>query len=86
MKIGISIDEKLLERVDSYADNNYMSRSGVITAALNQFMLNYECIVAIKNTSLAMRKIADTGAVDHDTMQQLEDFDRFIQMYLKGTN
>jgi hypothetical protein len=35
---------------------------------------------AIKDMALAMRKIADTGKVDHETMEELEDFQRLANM------
>jgi hypothetical protein len=35
---------------------------------------------AIKDMALAMRKIADTGKVDHETMEQLEDFERLSKL------
>ncbi len=78
-KINISIDDGLLERIDNYADNNYMSRSGLITHACSQFLNSYEIMKVVKDIGLAMRKIADTGNIDHDVMEQLEDFERFCK-------
>ena len=80
VKVQISVDEKLLERIDTYADNNYMSRSGLITFACNQFLNSAEVIMLVKDMSLAMRKIADTGSIDHETIEQLEDFERLVKM------
>ena len=70
-KINISIDDKLLERLDRVADGNYMSRSGLISMACTQYINANEIIVAMKDMSVAMRKIADAGTVDHETMEQL---------------
>ena len=36
MKVQISLDDKLVERADVFADANYMSRSGLISLALTQ--------------------------------------------------
>lgn len=80
MKVNVSLDDKLLERIDNYADNNYMSRSGLISLATVQFLNSAEIVTVIKDMSLAMRKIADNGTVDHDTMEQLEDFERVCKM------
>lgn len=80
MKVGITLDDKLLARIDEYADANYMSRSGLLSLAATNYLNAADVSQAIKNMSLAMRKIADTGKVDHETMEQLEDFERLAKM------
>lgn len=79
-KVQISVDDELLSRIDSYSDSNYMSRSGLITQACAQYLNQAEMMFLIKDMSLAMRKIAETGKVDHETMEKLEDFERFAKM------
>lgn len=83
-KINISIDDNLLERLDKVADNNYMSRSGLISMACAQYINSSEVIVAIKDMALCMRKIADEGTVDHETMEQLEDFERVCKILMSS--
>ena len=78
-KVQITLDDKLLDRIDTYADENYMSRSGLVSLAATQFLNSADITKAVKDLSLAMRKIADTGTVDHETMEQLEDFERVAQ-------
>lgn len=80
MKIQISIDDKLLERIDTYASNNYMSRSGLISFSCNQYLNGVEAMMMLKDMSLAMRKIADTGTLDSETMEVLENFERVSKM------
>lgn len=84
MKVGITIDDELLKRIDSFADENYMSRSGLLSVAATQYLNALEVQSAIKDISLAMRKIADTGKVDHDVMEQLEDFERLAKYLTNG--
>lgn len=79
-KVQISIDDELLQRVDRQAVANYMSRSGLISLACSQFLNSQDVMLAIKDISLAMRKIADNGTVDQETMEQLEDFERLSRM------
>lgn len=81
MKVQVSLDDELVNRIDAYADANYMSRSGLISYATTQFLNQSDVIMAIKNISLAMRKIADTGNIDDETMQQLEDYERMCKMF-----
>lgn len=80
MKVQISLDDKLMERVDNYADNNYMSRSGLISLACTQFLNQSDAILVIKDMAISMRKIADTGTIDADTLRELEDFERVCKM------
>ena len=80
MKVNITLDDELMQRLDNFADKNYMSRSGLVSLAVTQYLNANEMILAVKDMALCMRKIADTGVVDHETMEQLEDFERFAKM------
>lgn len=85
MKVNITLDDELMKRLDDYADRNYMSRSGLMSLAVTQYLNANEMILAVKDMALCMRKIADTGTIDHETMEQLEDFERFAKMLSTGT-
>lgn len=80
MKVQITLDDALMGRADAYADENYMSRSGLISLALTQYLNSAEVTKAIKEMAVCMRKIADNGTLDHETMEQLEDFERLSKM------
>lgn len=80
MKVNITLDDELMQRLDNFADKNYMSRSGLVSLAVTQYLNSNEMILAVKDMALCMRKIADTGVVDHETMEQLEDFERLAKM------
>lgn len=84
MKINISLDDELVKRIESYADANYMSRSGFISLACTQYLASADVVTAIKNISLAMSKIADTGEVDEETQKQLEDYERLANLLVQG--
>ncbi len=75
-KVQISINDDLLKRIDNYAQDNYMTRSGIIGTAVTEYLNTREVIMLVKNLSLAIGKIADTGNVDNETMEKLEDFER----------
>lgn len=80
MKVQITLDDALMKRVDAYADENYMSRSGLLSLAVTQYLNAAEVTKAIKEMAVCMRKIADNGTVDHETMEKLEDFERLSKM------
>jgi predicted transcriptional regulator len=84
MKINISLDDELVKRIENYADNNYMSRSGFISLACTQFLATADVVTAIKSLSLAFNKIADTGEIDAETQKQLEDYERLANLLVKG--
>lgn len=81
MKANITLDDKLMERIDNFADNNYMTRSGLISVAVTDYLNSKEMISAISDMALTMRKIADKGEVDLATLKKLEDFERLCSMF-----
>ena len=80
MKVNISLDDELVSRIENYADEMFMKKSGVISLACVQFLNAQEGIKAIRDMALAMRKIADKGEIDDETRHQLEDFERVAKM------
>lgn len=79
-KVQISIDDKLLDRIDCYADENYITRSGLISMGMSEYLNSKETMRLIKNLNVAVQRIADQGTVDDDTMRQLEDFERLCKI------
>ena len=80
MKVQITLDDELVKRVDNYADENFMSRSGFISLSLTQYLNSLKVQTAITNMAIAMRKIADEGKIDADVQRELEDFERICKM------
>lgn len=83
MKINITLDDKLLNRLDVYADENYMSRSGLISLACTQFLNSAEVVGVVKEMGAAINKIADMGGVDDDTQKQIEDLGRTMRFLIQ---
>lgn len=81
-KVQISIKSELLEKSDNFAQSNFLSRSGLISLALNQYLAQFELMKCINDMSLAMRKIADNNTLDKDSMNKLEDFERLAKLIL----
>lgn len=80
IKVNVTLDEELLKRIDDYADENFMNRSGLLSLASTQFLSQAEATRAIKEIAACFRKIADTGVVDDETQQQLEGFSALAKM------
>ena len=84
MKVTITLDDELMERIDAYADANYMSRSGLISLSCTQMLNAADVTKAVLEMSLAIKKIADKGEVDEETRTQLEDFERLSKFLVSG--
>jgi metal-responsive CopG/Arc/MetJ family transcriptional regulator len=84
MKIQISIDEKLVKRIDDYASKNYMSRSGFISLATSQYLNQNDVLSLFQELTIAVRKIGNTGTIDEDTKKLLEDFQHVYDLYNKA--
>lgn len=82
MKTTITMDDKLFEKVNNYADELYTSRSGFIAMACTNYINQLEATNALKNLSLAMEKIASSNKIDDEAKELLEDFERFSNMFL----
>lgn len=82
MKVNITLDEELIRRIEDYAEENYLNRSSLISLATTQFLNSADVVKAVKDMAFAMRKIADNGTVDEESMKQLEDFERLSKMLI----
>lgn len=80
MKINITMKDELIKRVEEYADENYISKSGTIAMAVNQFLNAQEMSKHIRIMAMAMKKISETNQLDDEIIQQLQDFERFAKV------
>lgn len=83
-RIQISVDPELLERVDKYAEDNFISRSGVFSLGAVQLCNQSLAASALVDLSVAFKKIADTGKFDDEVIQQLENFERIASYLTSG--
>ena len=83
MKVQISLHEDLVEKIDNYADLNYMSRSGMISFACTQYLLRKELASSIKDMSYSIKKISETCNVDDNVMLKLVEFERLSKLLLE---
>lgn len=81
MKLSISIKDELVERIDKYADENFMSRSGFISLACTQYLNSQELVGLMRDLSKTMNRIADVGKIDHETAEELERIEDIISMF-----
>ena len=73
-KVTISVEPKLLERIDSYADENGMTRSGFIGLAVKKYL---EAEEAMPTLTKLMEKFTElvsdkTGMTDEEKLKQID--------------
>ena len=79
MKVNITCDDELMKRVDAYAERNFLSRSGLFTLAVTNYLNSVELLGCITDMSVSMRKIADSNEIDEETFNKLQDFERICK-------
>lgn len=79
-KINITMDDALLSRADEYADNNYTSRSGLISLALRSYLDSQDLMQAVKNMSVAMQVIAEKGEITPEQQKELDSYKLLVDM------
>lgn len=80
MKVQMSLSEELVKRLDSYAKSNYLTRSATVTIAVNQFLANNEAQGLLRDMSMAMKKIAETGVLDDNAKAQFQKFESAFEI------
>lgn len=63
MKLNISLDDKLVDRMESAMEVLYLKRSGLISLALTQFLNQFDVISCKKRMSVACEKIDSSGTL-----------------------
>ena len=86
MKVNFTIRDELMKRADKYAKDNYMSRSGLISLALSEFLNAREMASAVPRISYALKKMADEGKVDEDILTEFREFERMVQFMIEQMN
>jgi len=81
-KVNVTLDENLLERARNFADENYLSFSGLMSLSLTQYLNQNDVVRAVQEISLAMRKIADNKTLTEDEINNLKDFENFSKMLI----
>lgn len=74
VKIQITVEDELLNRVDEYADEHYTSRSGAFALAADQLVSTDEMKKAIKRVTNAMESMAKGKELTEEQQADLETF------------
>lgn len=89
VKVTLTFDERLLQKIDDYADSHYMSRSGMVAYACNQIFLAEETKELMKDMNVTLQmllqKVNSTPdyVVSDEERQELEHI-QFATKMLAG--
>ena len=75
MRVNMTLNDELLKRIDTYAKDNYMNRSSVVSFACNQFLTSVELTSLMVDMKRAMQKIADSGTCTPEQMKEFEKYE-----------
>jgi len=78
--VQISVNEDLLKKIDDYAKENFLSRSGFFSMLANNHFQALEVTNSLKDITLSVRKVAENNEIDEETARKLEDFERLARV------
>lgn len=78
VKVTLTIDKRLLQKIDDYADEHYMSRSGMVSYSCNQILIADETRRLLKDMNLTLQVLLQKAdSLDYEfpeeDRKQLED-------------
>lgn len=82
LKVNVTLDDDLMSRIDAYADENYMTRSGFVSLACTKYLQEQEAFRLVKGLSVAVRKISESGSADADTVRKLQELEKIANIML----
>lgn len=82
-KLNVTIREDLLERMDNYADENGMTRSGLIAIAVTQYLNAVEAAPSINKLLTAMAAVTEGALSGEMPVQEAQARLDAIQMTYK---
>lgn len=72
-KINITLSDDLLAKVDAYADEHYMTRSGFFSMVATDKIQSNDLIKAVNQMSVCIQQIAQNGSLDDKSQKELND-------------
>lgn len=74
IKVQITVEEDLLQRVESYADEHFTTRSGVFNLGAEQLLLQDEARKSLNALTDALQRIAASNKISEEDKRQIDSF------------
>lgn len=82
MKVQVSLDDELVQRIDKCAETMYTSRSGLIAMSCIQFLNQNELVGAISRMSHAFKLAAEKGILAEEAVKQWDELERTLSLIM----
>ena len=83
MRVNMTLNNELLERIDNYGKSNYMNRSSVVSFACNQFLISNELQSLLVDMKRALQTIANKETITDEQLKELEKFENICDLITK---
>jgi len=80
MKVNITINNNLMNKVDNLAKCNYMSRSAFISAVLNERVKRENILNTVKMLKDLLVKIEEKNGGDEEIKKEIDRFVGFVDL------
>ena len=77
----LTIDEDLLARIDAYADDHYITRSGFFSLAADEFLTAVEFKQFMPAFNDLLQKVADGKEISPDDQKKLDGFQAMSDIF-----
>jgi metal-responsive CopG/Arc/MetJ family transcriptional regulator len=81
VKVQISVDRDVLDRIDDYCNQHYMSRSGFLAFSASQVISSEETVKLLKQMNGLLSRVAETGKMDDQTRADLDKLSRVVALF-----
>lgn len=81
MRIQISIDDDLLERIDKFAVKNFMTRSALLQQSALSYIQSREFLSLLPDMSMTLKNIAAKEDLSDEDSKQIKDMENVVSMF-----
>lgn len=80
-RVNMNINDDLLQRIDTYADKNYMTRSAVMCFAVNQFLVAQDTKEFYQTMLQLMKEFAMRGDLNEEQKKILSQVESACSLF-----
>ena len=75
VKVQITLEDTLLNSLDSYCEKNYINRSAALSFMASQFLMQQQLMDSLSDLSYAIKLCAEKGELDSETEKKVKEFE-----------
>lgn len=77
-RVSLTLDDELIKKMDEYAKKNYMSRSGLVSVAVNQYLTTLQVLDSSQKMANAFENLAQSGKFSDEQVKELQDAEKLL--------